>query len=129
MNSENFTSKLSFNRRRFLKTTALAAGAATFGVPALLRGKNLNSKINIATIGAAGKGGSDTDRCSSENIVALCDVHRSHCAGQLKKYPNAKFYYDYRKMLEEMGNSIDAVIVATPDHFHAIAASAAMQAG
>lgn len=129
MNSEKNSSPLSFNRRRFLKSTALAAGAATFGMPALLRGKNLNSKINIATIGAAGKGGSDTDRCASENIVALCDVHKAHCAGQLRKYPNAKFYYDYRKMLEEMGDSIDAVIVATPDHFHAIAASAAMQAG
>jgi hypothetical protein len=127
MKPERMNSKYSVTRRRFLKTSALAATAATFGMPALLRGQNLNSKINIATIGAAGKGASDTDRCASENIVALCDADKSNCAGQLKKYPDAKFYHDYRKMLDEMGKSIDAVIVATPDHFHAVAASAAMQ--
>jgi hypothetical protein len=123
----DMSSKSSFNRRRFLKAAALATTAATFGMPALLRGQNLNSKINIATIGAAGKGASDTDLCASENILALCDADRNHCAGQLKKYPGAKFYNDYRKMFEEMGKSIDAVIISTPDHFHAVAASAAMQ--
>ncbi len=117
------------NRRHFLKTTATAATAVTFGVPALLRGQNLNSKINIATIGAAGKGESDTNLCASENIVALCDADKNICAKQLQKYPNAKFYYDFRKMLDEMDKSIDAVIVSTPDHFHAVAASAAIQRG
>ena len=117
------------NRRNFLKTASLATGAITFGVPLLLRGQNLNSKLNIAVIGAGGKGASDTDCCNTENIVALCDVDSEHCAGQLKKYPNAKYYSDYRKMLDEMGKSIDAVDVATPDHMHAIAASSAMQLG
>ncbi|HYG22919.1 MAG TPA: Gfo/Idh/MocA family oxidoreductase [Verrucomicrobiae bacterium] len=121
------SSSFAVNRRRFLKTSALAATAVTFGVPALLRGQNLNSKINIATIGAAGKGASDTDHCATENIVALCDADQNHCAGQLKKYPKAKFYHDYRKMFDDMSKSIDAVIVATPDHFHAVAASAAIQ--
>jgi predicted dehydrogenase len=126
MNFQNPGSKLSFNRRQFLKTSALAAGAITFGVPALLRGQNLNSKINIAVIGAGGKGASDTDRCDSENIVALCDADWKNCAGQFKKYPNAKQFRDFRKMFDEMNKSIDAVIVSTPDHFHATAASAAM---
>ncbi|HLP77731.1 MAG TPA: Gfo/Idh/MocA family oxidoreductase, partial [Candidatus Paceibacterota bacterium] len=127
--SSRAPSRLSFNRRQFLKTTTLAAGAATFGIPALLRGQNLNSKLNIACIGANGKGSSDTDLCAGENIVALCDVDRAYCAGQLKKYPDARFFQDFRRMLEEMGNSIDAVTVSTPDHFHAIAAAAAIQRG
>jgi hypothetical protein len=117
------------NRRNFLKTSALTAGAVAFGVPTLLRGQNLNSKLNIAGIGAGGKGASDTNCCNTENIVALCDVDSSHCADQLKRYSDAKFYQDFRKMFDEMGTSIDAVHVSTPDHFHAIAASTAIQLG
>jgi len=116
----------SFNRRDFIKTTSLAVGAAAFGVPTLLRAQNLNSKLNIAAIGAGGKGSSDIDCCSSENIVALCDVDLERCADQVQKNPNAKFYRNYRQLLDEMDKSIDAVMVSTPDHFHAIAASAAM---
>ena len=59
------------NRRDFLRTTSLTAGALAFGVPTLLRGQNLNSKLNIACIGIGGKGRSDTDACASENIVAV----------------------------------------------------------
>jgi predicted dehydrogenase len=120
---------LRWNRRTFLKTATLAGGAVVFGVPTLLRGQNLNSKLNIAAIGAGGKGASDTDHCATENIVALCDVDSAHCAGQVKKYPGAKFYRDFRKMFDEMGKGIDAVTVSTPDHFHAIAESAAMRLG
>ncbi len=120
---------LHWNRRHFLKTTTLAAGMVAFGVPTLLRGKNLNSKLNIATIGAGGKGESDTDHCSSENIIALCDVDSEHCAKQLKKYPAAKFYRDFRVLFDQLGNEIDAVIVSTPDHLHAIAESHAMKLG
>ena len=118
-----------FSRRLFLQTTSLATGAVAFGVPTLLRGANLNSKLNIASIGAMGKGQSDTNCCAGENIVALCDVDSERCAPQLKKYPGAKFYQDFRKMFEAMGKSIDAVTVSTPDHFHAIAASYAMRHG
>src|SRR5665213_2681710 len=119
------------SRRNFIKTTTLATGAVAFGVPTLLRAANLNSKLNIAVIGAGkgGKGESDTNCCDSENIVALCDVDSARCAEPLKRYPGAKFYQDYRKMFDEMASGIDAVDVATPDHFHAIAASAAMAHG
>jgi hypothetical protein len=117
------------NRRQFLKTTAVAAGAVTFGVPTLLRAANLNSKLNIAAIGVMGKGQSDTDHCSGENIVALCDVDAERCGKQREKYPAAKFYQDFRTMFDEMGKGIDAVIVSTPDHFHAIAASHALRMG
>src|SRR6202789_4080209 len=117
------------NRRDFLRTTSLTAGALAFGVPTLLRGQNLNSKLNIACIGIGGKGRSDTDACASENIVALCDVDCGSEAytTQTQKYPRAKFYKDFRQMLDQMGNQIDAVTISTPDHLHAIVASAAMK--
>ena len=117
------------NRRNFIKTTSLATGAVVFGVPTLLRAKNLNSKLNIAAIGAMGKGESDTNLCSDENIVGLCDVDAARCAKQREKYSSAKFFQDYRKMFDEIGTGIDAVTVSTPDHFHAIAASFAMRHG
>jgi Oxidoreductase family, NAD-binding Rossmann fold/Oxidoreductase family, C-terminal alpha/beta domain len=117
------------DRREFIKTSSLAAGALAFGVPALLRGQNLNSKLNIACIGIGGKGRSDTDACAGENIVALCDVDSGSVAyeTQTKKYPSAKFYKDFRQMLDQMGNQIDAVTVSTPDHMHAIVASMVMK--
>ena len=118
-----------WNRRDFLKSTTLTAGALAFGVPTLLRAQNLNSKLNIAAIGAAGKGASDTDCCAGENIYALCDVDADMCAGQRQKYSQAKFYQDFRKLLHEAGGNIDAVMVSTPDHFHAMAASTAMRLG
>jgi predicted dehydrogenase len=131
MHSITSHTDIRWNRRNFLKTATLATGAVVFGVPTLLRAANLNSKLNIAVIGAGrgGKGASDTDCCSSENIVALCDVDTVRCAPQLAKYPSAKGYQDFRVMFDEMGKSIDAVDVATPDHFHAIAESHAMRLG
>ena len=116
-------------RRDFLKTGSLAAGAAALGVPAFVRGQNLNSKLNIACIGVSGKGRTDTDACAGENIVALCDVDTGSdtYAAQTKKYPNAKTFKDFRQMFDQMGSGIDAVTVSTPDHMHAIIASAAMK--
>lgn len=116
-------------RREFIKTSSLAAGALAFGAPAFVRGQHLNSKLNIACIGIGGKGRSDTDACAGENIVALCDVDAGSEAyqTQTKKYPSAKFYKDFRQMLDQMGDQIDAVTVSTADHTHAIVASAAMK--
>ena len=129
LKSPETTSLSRIDRREFIKTSSLAAGALAFGVPALLRGQNLNSKLNIACVGIGGKGRSDTDACADENIVALCDVDSGSAAYEMqtKKYPSAKFYKDFRQMLDQMGNQIDAVTVSTPDHMHAIVASAAMQ--
>jgi len=123
------TSLFQIGRREFIKKSSLAAGALAFGVPVLLRGQNLNSKLNVACVGIGGKGRSDTDACAGENIVALCDVDSGSeaYATQTKKYPSAKFYKDFRQMLDQMGSQIDAVTVSTPDHMHAIVASAAMK--
>lgn len=117
------------HRRAFIKASTLAAGALAFDAPALVRGQNLNSKLNIACVGISGKGRSDTDACAGENIVALCDVDTSTEAyqTQTRKYSNAKFYKDFRQMLDQMGSQIDAVTVSTPDHMHAIIASAVMK--
>jgi hypothetical protein len=123
------TSPSQIDRREFIKTSSLAAGAIAFGVPSLLRGQNLNSKLNIACVGIGGKGQSDTDACAGENIVALCDVDSGSEAykTQTAKYPDAKFFKDYRQMLDQLGDRVDAVTVSTPDHMHAIVASAAMK--
>lgn len=129
MKSNRPDSASGLSRRRFLQTTTLATGAVVFGVPALLRGANLNSKLNIAAIGVMGKGVTDTDCCDTENIVGLCDVDAARCGKQREKYPAAKFYQDYRKMFDDIGKSIDAVTISTPDHTHAILASFAMSQG
>ena len=114
-------------RRKFISHSSAAMSAAAFG-PFILRGQNLNSKINAAAIGAGGKGSSDTDnnaRCGA-NIVALCDVDLNTLRSRGEKYPGAALYQDFRKMLEKE-KSIDAVSVSTPDHMHAVAAIMAMK--
>ena len=118
------------SRRHFIKYTTLATAA--FGVaPAFLRGQNLNSLVNVAVIGAGGKGSSDTDETAKVggNIFALCDVDSNTLNSRSAKYPKAKLFRDYRKMLDEIGKSVDAVIVATPDHHHAPASIMAMKMG
>ena len=118
-----------FNRREFLKASALATGAITFGVPALVRGQNLNSKVNIAGIGINGKGKSDIEACARRTSWRFATWIKISARTKWRKYPGVRFFTDYRKMLEEMGNSIDAVNIATPDHTHAVIASAAMRLG
>ena len=87
-----------------------------------------NNKLNIAGIGVGGQGGHDVDQFSSENIVALCDVDEAHAARVFKKYPNAKRCKDFRQMLDQ-DKSIDAVVVGTPDHLHAIVSVTAIKHG
>lgn len=115
-------------RRQFLKSFTLA-GAALTAAPYWLRSQDAPKRLNVAVIGAAGKGAGDTDAVASENIVALCDADGHRLAGRLQKYPHAKGYQDYRKLFDELGKSLDAVVVCTPDHHHAIASAMAMQMG
>lgn len=121
----------SISRRRFVQNMGLAAGTAAIAFPAVLRGQNLNSRIHVGVIGAGGKGSSDTDETAKAGgqIVALCDVDRKTLESRGAKYPDAKRFQDFRKMLETMSGDIDAVIVATPDHMHAHASLMAMRMG
>lgn len=122
------------SRRQFLRRSAqAAAGLAAFTiVPAHVLGgprhRPPSEKLNLAAIGVGGQGGYDLQNLASENIVALCDVDDERAADTFKKFPDAKRYKDFRVMLEKE-NGIDAVLVATPDHVHAIAALAAIRAG
>ena len=111
-------------RRQFLYYSALAAGATAFtgrvfARPATRR-VSPNEKLNIAIIGAGGRGAADTAEVSSENIVALCDVNEDHLNAAAAKYPQARKYVDFRK-LYDASNDIDAVVVATTEHTHAFA--------
>lgn len=128
LNSTPSQSAKSIPRRQFLRYSAAGLGTA-LAAPAFLRAQSPNSKLNIAVIGAGGKGASDTDHCASENIYALCDVDGNTLKSRKEKYPDAKTFKDYRKMYDEIGDNIDAVIVATPDHHHATASVQAMRMG
>ena len=112
------------------------AGAAGFMiVPRHVLGRGFtppSDKLNLAAIGAGGKGFSDLRNAwneGKENVVALADVDTVNAKRAREKWPKAKFYKDFRVMLDEMADSIDAVTISTPDHVHAIAAMAAMQLG
>ena len=124
------TSTRPITRRTFIFLSSVAAGGLAFSGCVRPRPRRIspNEKLNIGVVGAAGKGASDTDHCASENIVALCDVDEAHAASQIKKYPKARFYRDWRKMLEQE-KSLDAVIVSTPDHMHGIVAATAIRMG
>ena len=118
------------SRRDFVG--AAAAVAAFTVVPRHVLGGQGDTppsgKLNIAGVGVGGMGQNNVAACAEENIVALCDVDTKYAAGVFKKYPNARMWTDFRKMLDEQ-KDIDAVIVATPDHLHAVVAMAAMQRG
>ncbi len=121
------------NRRDFLKAAAAASAAPAFLsiVPRHVLGMGQtppSDKLNIAGIGVGGMGGNNLNNLAAENIVALCDVDPNYAAKTVAKYPGAKFYTDYRLMLVEQ-KDIDAVVIATPDHTHAVITLAAMQLG
>ncbi len=125
---DNFAST---SRRQFLLTNSslLITGSA---LSATVAGAGPNDRLRLASIGVGGMGAADLGSLSSHRsveIVALCDVDSKNLASASEKHPKAKLFRDYRKMLEEFGDSIDAVNVATPDHTHAAAAVTAMNLG
>lgn len=107
------------NRRSFLKTTALLAGSAA--APGILTGqaKAPSRLLNVAAIGCGGKGAGDIDQISAGNrILALCDVDEQQAAAARAKFPDARFFRDFRAMFAELAEQIDVVTVSTPDHMH-----------
>jgi predicted dehydrogenase len=119
------------NRREFLQQSALAGiGFWVAGGVTSARPEPASDRLNIACIGVGGKGSSDADQAGNHgNVVALCDIDDRHLEAKARKFPRAKKYNDFRKMLEEMGKGIDAVTVSTPDHTHAPASVMAMKMG
>ena len=117
------------NRRRFLATT-VGLGAGYWGGTSLrMRASSANDKLNIACIGIGGQGAGNLGRVSGENIVAVCDVDEKRAGKNWTRFPKAKQYRDFRRMLDEMDKSIDAVVVSTPDHTHFHPARQAMLMG
>jgi len=119
------------NRRQFLNRTTLAAGAAALAFPYVGQVLGANSRINIGCIGVGGKGDSDSNDAGrlGGNILAICDVDQTTLDRKGERFPNAKKYQDFRKLLDEVGNDLDAVTVSTPDHTHGVAAIRAMKMG
>lgn len=122
------------SRRKFIKNAALIGAGITI-VPRHVMGRGYvapSDKLNIAGIGVGGKGQSDLTsfaKSPNVNIVALCDVDDREAAKSRKNFPKAKYYKDFREMLQKEKNNIDACSISTPDHTHAVATLAAMQLG
>jgi len=121
--------------RRYFFYGGLLAGAVPAGgfasAPSLKRlgYKSPNEKLNIAAIGAGGKGRSDIAGCAGENIVALADPDEKRAAPTFERFPNVPKYKDFRRMFDREGRTIDAVLVSCPDHMHGMAAMWAIERG
>ncbi len=120
------------SRRRFLRTTALLTGAAASGLPSLLRARGANERLNVGFIGLGGQGRSrllESLKCTV-NVAALCDVDENQLAAAKKLLPKSnpapRTFADFRELLR---SDVDAVVIATPDHWHAPIASAGLKAG
>jgi predicted dehydrogenase len=118
------------SRRRFLQSSAAVTGAGLF-INAAGAGEPADDRVRVAIVGVVGQGGWNLGQVVDTklaDIVALCDVDERRAANAQKAHPKATFYTDYRQMIEKQRN-IQAVLIATPDHHHAIAAVLAMRAG
>lgn len=120
------------SRRRFIGNS-LGAAVSLNLLSGFVKGQGsaANGKLNIAFVGAGGRAAANIDGCAQagQTIYALCDVDSSRAAGAYQKYPEAKVYTDWREMLSTEGDKIDAVVVSTPDHLHAVATMAALKMG
>ena len=124
--------KSGMTRRKFIGGSMAAAAGVSIVPRHVLGGvgyKAPSDTLNIAGVGVGGMGNSNLGRMKSENIVALCDVDWKYAQRTFEAFPNAKKFWDFREMFDKMGNDIDAVMVATADHTHAIVAAQAMTMG
>jgi predicted dehydrogenase len=120
-----------WNRRQVLRRLG-ATWIAGFGSSSITRtswGTSANDRLNLAIVGCGGQGAENIDKLAGENIVALCDVDDRRSADAFQRFPKAKRFRDYRKMLDALHPQIDAVVVSIPDHMHAPVSLAAMELG
>ncbi|MCK7470493.1 MAG: Gfo/Idh/MocA family oxidoreductase [Desulfomicrobium escambiense] len=124
------------SRRRFLRSSIAAAASAAVPSAAMIVPRRVlgrgptppSDTLGIAGIGIGGMGAANLKALEEESIVALCDVDPGYAAATVKRYPKARFYTDYRALLDKE-KGVDAVVIATPDHTHAVITMAALRAG
>jgi predicted dehydrogenase len=119
------------SRRSFIESSAAATAGFTIVPVHVVSGlghRPPSDKLNIAGVGVGNQGGAVIRSVKSENIVALCDVDWKYAGPVFDELPGARRFWDWRRMLDEMRDSIDAVVVGTPDHTHAIVSINAMKA-
>lgn len=106
------------SRRHFIKSATAFSGVAL--APNLIFGQGKNSKqLNVAAVGCGGKGGSDISEIANGNRIAfLCDIDKGRAKGAMEKFPDARYFSDYREMFASVADQIDVVTVSTPDHMH-----------
>jgi predicted dehydrogenase len=112
-------------RREFLIATA---GAGVWSVTSLAQARSPSEKLNLGFIGVTGRGGQNMAEMTGENVAALCDVDEQHLGKAAKRFPKARQYRDFRKMIDE-AKDLDAVVISTPHHIHAPATARALRAG
>ncbi len=120
------------SRRDFLKKTAFFSAGLTIIPSHVVSGlghRVPSDKLNIVGVGIGGKGHSNLLGMSTENIIGLCDVDWNYAAGCFGAFPDAKRYWDWRRMFEELSKDFDAVMISTADHTHAIIAATAITMG
>lgn len=125
--------KFKSGRRQFIKNTSIAGIGLSIVPSHVISGLGHtppSDMLNVAGVGVGGMGrGKLKNMAKQVNVVGLADVDWKYAAKTFEEYPNAKRFKDYRKMFSEIGKDIDAVLVATPDHTHAIVAADAMTMG
>lgn len=118
-------------RRAFLRSSLAATGALSLGAPAIAQQRNANQRLDVAVIGAGGRGAANTAAVAAQdgvNIVALCDVFEPALSAAGEKFPNARKFIDFRKLYDH-ADEFDAVVVSTCEHTHAFATLPALQLG
>ena len=135
MTKDNKDSALTNSRRNFIKNTAIAAAGFMIVPRHVLGGKGFlapSDRLYVAGVGVGGKGQSNLNNIykgGKADIAFLCDVDDRRAAASVKNFPKAQYFKDYREMLDKEAKNIDAVVISTPDHNHAMIAMAAMQLG
>lgn len=122
-----------FTRRSLVRAAGAGLGLAALSPhavsgPRVLRGAR-REKLNVACFGVGGRGANNTGAMGGENLIALCDVDAERAKWMRERFPEVPFFADYRQVLDELGEKLDAVVVSTPDHMHAPIAIAAMRRG
>lgn len=129
--AETFSSRR-FTRRSFLKQAAVAGAGAALGFPAVTRGAQLNGRVQLATVGVSGQGFTDVHNFASHpkvHYVGFCDIDRANFAKADETVRDVPHFADFRVMLDQLGDKVDAISVSIPDHMHALVGITAMQRG